>query len=105
MYYLITEYEVPIFNHKNGRKLITIGNKTGFTDLYDHHPLYIEEKTVIIPEDELEEFMKDGFKTKKEAENANEMKENIKNFIGPLVEVDFKIISETELLQKYKNLK
>ena len=105
MYYLITEYEVPIFNQKNGRKLITIGSKTGFTDLYDHHPLYIEGKTVIIPEDELKEFMKDGFKTKKDAENANEMKENIRNFIGPLVEVDFEIISETELLQKYKTLK
>ena len=105
MYYLVTEYELPIIACNKTRKLITIGSKTQFADMYDHHPLDIENKTYIIEKDLLEDFMKDGFATKSDAENDSELKTAIKNFVGPLFDSEFKVLSDTELLQKYNSLK
>jgi hypothetical protein len=105
MYYLVTEYELPIFGCNETRKLITIGSKTQFADMYDYHPLGIKNKTHIIEKDLLEDFMKDGFATKSDAENNNELKTAIKNFVGLLFDSEFKVLSDTELLQKYNSLK
>ena len=61
--------------------------------------------TQIMPKDILKDFMKDGFATKKEAENADKLKEEIKDFIGfPFVDIVFKVMSEEELLRKYESL-
>ena len=104
MYYLITEYELPVLMNGRTRKLITIGNKSGFTDMYDYHPLAVENEAHIMSEESLNDFMKDGFSTRSDAENANELKNEIKNFVGMFFEGDFKVMSEDELLQKYKTL-
>ncbi len=102
----MTEYEIPMMLAEDARKLITIGNKGGFADIYDYHPLAIGNKTFIIPEKTLKEFMKDGFSTESEAENANDIKKMIRDFIGSMFfNGEFKVMSEGELLQKYKALK
>ena len=104
MYYLVTEYELPIGNQKLERKLITIGNKSGFTDMYDYHPLCVENQTLIISEKSLKDFLKDGFSTKDEARKARELKDAIISFVGPFYNGIFKVLSEDELLTKYKTL-
>jgi len=107
MYYLVTEYELPILMSDEGRRLITMGNKEGFMDMYDYYPLDLEQKTHIVSMDGLKEFMQNGFATKKEAENATELKEAIKNFIGFFFNfnVDFVVMLEKELFKKYETLK
>ncbi len=104
MYYLITEYELPMLAYGTKRKLVTIGNKKGFADMYDHMPPAIPA-TKIMPKDILKDFMKDGFATMKEAENADKLKEEIKDFIGfPFANIVFKVMSEEGLLRKYASL-
>lgn len=102
MYYLITEYELPLLLSGQSRKLITIGNKKGFADMYDDHPF--RNEIVMITEESLKEFMKDGFPTKNDAENANELKQEISDFIGIFFNGNFNVVSEDELLAKYKTL-
>lgn len=101
MYYLITEYEMPVLLMGTTRKLITMGNKNCFTDMYDDNPL---GGVSIISEESLKDFMKDGFLEKSDAENATELKEAIIDFIGFLFTGDFKVVSEDELIEKYKTL-
>lgn len=105
MYYLVTEYELPVFAVNENRKLITIGNSEAFTDMYDYHPLDMKQKVRIIPIDRLKDFMKNGFATKEEAENDIELKKAIKDFVGFFFNGNFVAMSEEELLQKYKTLK
>lgn len=104
MFYLITEYTIPVFGSKSGRKLITIGNKNSFTDMYDFHPLMIGDKEVIIDKEILAEFMKDGFPTQKEAMNDKKVKKAINDFVGFGFAGKFLVVSEEELLKKYDTL-
>lgn len=105
MYFLITQYELPVLAVNGTRKLITIANKDSFTDMYDYHPLDIKNKTHIISEKTLKDFMKNGFASESEAENAFEVKNAIIQFIGLFFNSTIEVISGDELLQKYKTLK
>ena len=99
MYYLITEYELPVLLTGTTRKLITMGNRNCFTDMYDDNPL---NGVSIIPEETFKDFMKDGFFEKSDAKNATELKKAITDFIGMFFTGDFKVVSEDELIKKYK---
>jgi len=112
MFYLITEYTIPVVGSKSGRKLITsgrklitIGNKNSFADMYDFHPFIIGDKERVIDKETLAEFVKDGFPTQKEAMNDKKVKKAINDFVGFGFEGKFLVVSEEELLKKYNTLK